>query len=250
MPVDGSLDNEGMSKAGPQLAPLAGRLLADKRLIAFDLDGTLIDSVPDLALAVQGMLAEQGLTVPGEERVRDWVGNGAAVLVTRALGWSLGHCPDTALHTDSLTRFLRHYAATGHRLSMLYPGAYQLVHDLHQAGFVLALITNKPQAFIAPILEHFGLQGAFSITLGGDSLSHKKPDPLPLLEACRLTGLVPSDAVMIGDSRHDVAAGRAAGFTTIGLEGGYNHGDPIDASKPDWVLASLTQLLHEGPSSA
>lgn len=105
------------------------------------------------------------------------------------------------------------------------------------------LITNKPERFIAPILDHFNLNACFALCLGGDSLAEKKPSPLPLLYAAKAYGVAPTECLMVGDSRHDIAAGKAAGFTTLALPYGYNHGEPISHSGPDAVLTSLAELI-------
>ena len=218
-------------------------ILQGKRLIAFDLDGTLIDSVPDLAVGVQRALQEVGLAQPSEDQVRDWVGNGAQVLVERALSWALNAAPEAALQQNAYEAFMRHYGAAPNALTKLYPDASEALHELHEAGFVLALITNKPERFIAPILSHFGVLALFTSTVGGDSLAEKKPSPLPLLHVAHTLDIAPSASVMVGDSRHDIAAGKAAGFTTVALPYGYNHGDPIEQSHPDLIVASLRELV-------
>ncbi|WP_404377243.1 phosphoglycolate phosphatase [Vreelandella aquamarina] len=218
-------------------------ILQGKRLIAFDLDGTLIDSVPDLAVGVQRALEDVDLAQPSEDQVRDWVGNGAQVLVERALSWALAAAPSTALQQQAYDAFMRHYGAAPNALTRLYPDVSEALHALHQAGYVLALITNKPERFIAPILSHFGLLPLFTRTVGGDSLPEKKPSPLPLLHIAQTLDIAPSVSVMVGDSRHDIAAGKAAGFTTVALPYGYNHGDPIEQSQPDLLVSSLRELV-------
>lgn len=217
--------------------------LKGKRLVAFDLDGTLIDSVPDLAVAVQKTLEDQRLAVPQEVHVRDWVGNGAPVLVERALTWALNETPSEAMQAGCYRGFLAHYANAPNRLTRLYPGAAEVLSVLKDAGLTLVLITNKPEDFIAPILEHFGLASYFDLCLGGDSLARKKPDPLPLLHAAEYFSVSAGACAMVGDSRHDVAAGKAADFTTFGLPYGYNHGEPISDSHPDVLLDSLNDLI-------
>lgn len=221
-------------------------LLDKKRLVAFDLDGTLIDSVPDLAAALARAFNEEGLTPPSVEAVSGWVGNGAKVLVTRALGWAFDvpeNMLDEALVERVYAAFLRHYGDAPHRLTQLYPGVADTLKALDQAGFVLVLITNKPEHFIAPLLNHFALDACFSLRFGGDSLARKKPDPLPLVHAAAHFGIPASACVMVGDSRHDMAAGKAAGFATVALTYGYNHGEPISQSAPDALLDSLAELL-------
>ena len=219
-------------------------ILQDKRLIAFDLDGTLIDSVPDLTVAVQSALTEVGLTAPGEELVRDWVGNGAPVLVERALVWAIKQAPDPVLQATAYDAFMRHYSAAPNALTQLYPGVQPTLNALHQQGYKLVLITNKPERFITPILSHFELLPLFTLCLGGDSLAEKKPSPLPLLHAAQALDISPSASVMVGDSRHDIAAGKAAGFTTVALPYGYNHGEPIERSQPDLLISSLLALTE------
>lgn len=219
-------------------------ILQDKRLIAFDLDGTLIDSVPDLTVAVQSALTEVGLTAPSEELVRDWVGNGAPMLVERALTWAIEQAPAQVLQATAYDAFMRHYSAAPNALTQLYPGVQPTLNALHQQGYKLVLITNKPERFITPILSHFELLPLFTLCLGGDSLAEKKPSPLPLLHAAQTLDIPPSASVMVGDSRHDIAAGKAAGFTTVALPYGYNHGEPIAQSQPDLLISSLLALIE------
>lgn len=219
-------------------------ILQGKRLIAFDLDGTLIDSVPDLAVAVQKALQELALVAPDENSVRDWVGNGAYVLMERALHWALNETPDDTLQQAAYAAFMRHYAAAPNRLTKLYPGVAQALPALKREGYHLALITNKPERFIAPILGHFEVLPLFTICIGGDTLSEKKPSPAPLIHVSNQLDIAPSSCVMIGDSQHDIVAGKAAGFTTIALPYGYNHGEPIESSQPDLLIASLPDLTQ------
>ncbi|MGP9663853.1 phosphoglycolate phosphatase [Halomonas sp. AOP22-C1-8] len=218
-------------------------ILAGKRLVAFDLDGTLVDSVPDLAVAVQKTLGELNLPAPDDVQVRDWVGNGAPILVERALTWALGRSPEEALQARAFDAFMAYYGAAPNALTTLYPGVKTALEALHGAGFTLVLITNKPERFIVPILDHFGIRQWFTLWVGGDTLAEKKPSPLPLLHAAQACQFSPGECLMVGDSRHDIAAGKAAGFATLALPYGYNHGDPIELSQPDCVMASLLALV-------
>ncbi len=222
-------------------------VLKGKRLIALDLDGTLIDSVPDLAAAVVRTLNGLELPEPDEAEVRNWVGNGAPVLVERALNWALQAAPDPSLQQRAYDAFMVHYGAAPNTLTTLYPGVKQALQALYQQGLTLVLITNKPERFIEPLLKHFELLDCFTLWVGGDSLAEKKPHPLPLLHAAQHCQIPPAECVMVGDSRHDIAAGKAAGFTTLALPYGYNHGEPIENSHPDLVLSSLTELLITDP---
>ncbi|MFD2189208.1 phosphoglycolate phosphatase [Pistricoccus aurantiacus] len=211
--------------------------------VVFDLDGTLIDSVPDLATAVGRALKDHGLAAPPEAQVRDWVGNGSRKLLERALTDALEEKPGSELLDSVHQRFLYHYGQAPAVATRLYPGVKEGLEALKARGLHLALVTNKPEAFIAPLLEHFGLASFFGLWLGGDSLSRKKPDPLPLLHAAKHFGVDAETCLMVGDSRHDIEAGQAAGFRTLAVSYGYNHGEPIAHSQPDLVVESLRQVF-------
>lgn len=218
-------------------------MLQDIRLVAFDLDGTLIDSVPDLATAVDVMLDEYGLAPAGETKVRDWVGNGTRKLVERALGFALGLAPDASVLDAAHERFLVHYHAAPCEHTRVFPGVYAALEALHARGLILTLITNKPKAFIDPILEALSLRTFFAMTLGGDSLPEKKPHPAPLLHLATHFDVAPAHCLMVGDSRHDVEAGKRAGFRTLTVPYGYNHGEPVSRSGPDAQVESLEELV-------
>ena len=218
-------------------------LLQDIRLVAFDLDGTLIDSVPDLAAAVDAMLVELGMVAVGEAKVRDWVGNGSRKLVERALENVLERMPEAALLEAAHDAFLRHYHAAPCERTRVYPGVREALDALESRSIILTLITNKPAAFIDPILEALELRHYFRATLGGDSLPEKKPHPAPLLHLAARYDIDPSRCLMVGDSRHDVEAGKRAGFRTLAVPYGYNHGEPVVSSEPDGVVESLRELV-------
>lgn len=218
-------------------------LLEDIRLVAFDLDGTLIDSVPDLAAAVDDMLGDRDLQPAGEAKVRDWVGNGSRTLVERALQDALGHSAEAAVVDAAHADFLRHYEVAPCARTQVFPGVREALAALTSRGTIVALITNKPKAFIDPILEALSLRDYFQATLGGDSLPEKKPHPAPLLHLATQFDIEPAHCLMVGDSRHDVEAGKRAGFRTLAVPYGYNHGDPVALSEPDSVVESLGELV-------
>lgn len=218
-------------------------ILKDIRLISFDLDGTLIDSVPDLAAAVDRVLSERELPQAGIDKVRHWVGNGSLKLVERALTDALGMAPDASLLTQGHERFLYHYSQDVGSRTQLYPGVIEALAGLQAQGMILTLVTNKPKAFVPSLLESFGLADYFSLFLGGDSLPQKKPDPAPLLHVAEHFGIPPAACLMVGDSRHDMMAGKAAGFRTLAVPYGYNHGDPVSQSQPDALVESLAELV-------
>ncbi|CAM3998144.1 phosphoglycolate phosphatase [Ectopseudomonas alcaliphila] len=213
------------------------------RLVMFDLDGTLIDSVPDLAAAVDRMLVELGRAPVGVEKVRDWVGNGARVLVRRALAGGLDHATVGEAETEeALARFLDIYADC-HHLTALYPGVHELLEALSTAAVELAVVTNKPERFVAPLLEQVGLGGYFRWIIGGDTLPQQKPDPAALLQVMHLAGVDAAQALFVGDSRNDVLAARAAAVPCVAVSYGYNHGRPIAEEKPNLVVDNLAELF-------
>lgn len=212
-------------------------------LVMFDLDGTLVDSVPDLAAAVDCMLQQMDRAPAGVEAVRDWVGNGAAVLVRRALAGGLEHTHvDEQLAEQGLQIFMQAYA-DNHALTQVYEGVLPCLDWLKSQQVALALITNKPEPFVAPLLAEKGLDGYFQWIIGGGTLRRPKPDPAALLDVMQLAQVAPEQALFIGDSRNDVLAAKAAGVRCVALSYGYNHGRPIALENPDRVIDDLRHLL-------
>ncbi|NVK39858.1 MAG: phosphoglycolate phosphatase [Oceanospirillaceae bacterium] len=216
----------------------------DPQLVLFDLDGTLVDSVPDLAQAVDRMLGALGRPGAGVDQVRDWVGNGAAVLVQRALTGTLdtaaGQPPE---FDEAYGLFLGYYGDAIADRSCLYPGVRECLEGLSARGIAMGVATNKPMRFTTPMLEGFGLAQHFRVVLGGDSLPTRKPDPAMLLAAIEHCGASPATTLMVGDSCNDVRAARAAGCPVAAVPYGYNHGEPIEDSAPDLLVQRLDQLL-------
>ncbi|WP_144963979.1 phosphoglycolate phosphatase [Pseudomonas sp. DE0010] len=213
------------------------------RLVMFDLDGTLVDSVPDLAAAVDRMLLELGRPAAGLDAVRQWVGNGAQVLVRRALAGDIDHAGvDDALAEHALALFMDAYAES-HDLTVVYPGVQDTLRWLRKRGVEMALITNKPERFVGPLLDQMKLGSYFRWIIGGDTLAQKKPDPAALLFVMQMAGVTPQQALFVGDSRSDVLAAKAAGVQCVGLTYGYNHGRPIEEESPSLVIDDLRALL-------
>ena len=212
------------------------------RLILFDLDGTLLDSAPDLTHCVNVMLAHFGHPPCSEDAVRTWVGNGTARLVGRALTGNLEGDPGAEVVAEALPVFMAAYAEHTLVHSVLYPGARECLATLAAAGYALGCITNKAARFTEPVLRNLGLWEAFGLVLSGDSLPAMKPHPLPLLHAAAHFGIAPADSLLVGDSVTDVQAARAAGFAIVCMSYGYNHGRDIREAQPDAVLDSLTEL--------
>ena len=216
------------------------------RLVMFDLDGTLVDSVPDLTAAIDAMLKEMRSPPAGEAKVRLWVGNGAGVLVRRALA-NIDGIDETqveaALHQAALRRFLSHYRRISGRYSTLYAGVQSALIRLQQAGVAIAVVTNKPAEFVPHLLDDLELEPYVSAWLGGDSLAQKKPHPAPLESLLQRFGVKPAAALMVGDSRSDMLAGKAAKVATLGVSYGYNHGNPIEDESPTWVTGNLDNFF-------
>jgi phosphoglycolate phosphatase len=211
-------------------------------MILIDLDGTLIDSVPDLAFCVDAMMTELGLPVRGEAAVRNWVGNGVERLVQRALCNDLDGQPDAALFERALPVFMRLYQENTSQRSCLYPGVREGLDYLKASGYPLGCVTNKAERFTLPLLRDKGILDRFELVVSGDTLEKKKPDPMPLLYAAERFGVAPADSLMVGDSRSDVKAARAAGFRIVCMTYGYNHGADIREEHPNVVLDRLDQL--------
>ena len=211
-------------------------------LILIDLDGTLVDSVPDLAHSVDRMMEQIGQQPRGEAQVRNWVGNGVEKLVKRALVGQLDGEPDPAEFERAYPIFLELYQQCNGEKSRLYPGVKEGLAYLASAGYTLGCVTNKAARFTEPLLEALGIHDSFSIIVSGDTLPRKKPDPMPLLHAADFFKLSPADALMLGDSVSDVKAARAAGFQVICVNYGYNHGVDIHLAEPDAVIDSFLDL--------
>ncbi|MCQ4298683.1 phosphoglycolate phosphatase [Pseudomonas songnenensis] len=217
------------------------------RLVMFDLDGTLMDSVPDLAAAVDKMLMLLGREPVGIERVRDWVGNGSRVLVRRALADRLEHDGvGDELADEALALFMQAYAG-GHELTAVYPGVRECLDWLREREVKLAIITNKPAQFIEPLLEEKGLAGYFGWLVGGDTLPQQKPDPAALFWVMDKAGVAPGESLFVGDSLNDVRAAKAATVRCVALTYGYNHGEPIADEQPALVLDDLRELVASAP---
>ncbi len=217
-------------------------MLKQPGMILLDLDGTLVDSVPDLAFCVDEMLRQLGRPSCGEARVRDWVGNGVERLVKRALLGQLEGEPAQAEFERAYPIFLELYAENTSRRSRLYPGISEGLAWLARQGYPLGCVTNKAARFSEPILKNMGIAHYFGIVVSGDSLPRKKPDPLPLRHAAEFFGVPPERALLVGDSISDVQAARAAGFQVACVSYGYNHGRDIREARPEVVIDSLTEL--------
>ena len=212
------------------------------RMILVDVDGTMVDSVPDLAYCVDELMRALGRPPHGEARVRNWVGNGVERLVRRALVGQLDGEPPEQDYVRAYPIFVELYAANTSRRSRLYPGVREGLDWIKSAGYRLGCVTNKAARFTVPLLAALGVRDDFELVVSGDTLPVKKPDPAPLLHAARYFGVAAAESLMVGDSVSDVRAARAAGFQVVCVSYGYNHGADIRAARPDAVIDSLGDL--------
>ncbi len=217
-------------------------MLNTPEMILIDVDGTLVDSVPDLAFCVDEMMTALEMPVHGEAKVREWVGNGVERLTCRALIGQLDGEPDEGLFEKAYPIFLELYADNTSKRSELYPGVADGLAYMKDVGYKLGCVTNKAEQFTVPLLRDLGVSDYFEIVISGDTLPKKKPDPLPLLHAAKFFGVEPAKALMLGDSVSDVKAARAAGFQIICMSYGYNHGVDIRDANPDLVIDSMLEL--------
>ncbi|WP_313020178.1 phosphoglycolate phosphatase [Atlantibacter hermannii] len=230
------------------------------RGVAFDLDGTLVDSAPGLATAVDMALYALELPQAGEARVITWIGNGADVLVERALTWARQEravlraasgkpaIDDADIpHADQVRMlrklFDRFYADAVKEGSVLFPDVAETLSALAENAIPMALVTNKPTPFIAPLLDALDIAKYFTVVIGGDDVKNKKPHPEPLLLVAEKLGLTPGELLFVGDSRNDIQAAAAAGCRSVGLTYGYNYGEAIELSNPDVVFHHFKDIL-------
>jgi len=218
--------------------------LTKPEMVLIDLDGTLVDSVPDLAWCIDEMMKAIDMPVRGEAKVRLWVGNGVPRLIERALSDQLDALPNPALYAKAQPIFMALYANNSSKRSQIYPAVLEGLKWLKDEGIKLGCVTNKDERFTLPILKDLGLVDFFDIVISGDTLPVKKPDPAPLLHGARFFDIAPGKAMMIGDSISDVKASRAAGFSIVCLTYGYNHGIDIRTADPDAVIDTFAELAN------
>lgn len=212
------------------------------RAALLDLDGTLIDTASELAAAINAMRADLGRPALPQHQIAGYLGKGSDVLVMRSLVEEGGEVVETALFEQALRGFKAHYRALNGRHAQPYPGVQEGLEAMRSLGWKLACVTNKPEEFVAPLLQATGLLSYFSCLVGGDTTSAKKPDPLPLHHACAQMDLDPLQAVMVGDSINDLLAGRAAGCKVVLVSYGYDEGVPVQDLKADAIVDSLTKV--------
>lgn len=215
------------------------------RAVAFDLDGTLVDSVPDLAAAANAMRVQLGLNELARERVQGYVGDGIASLVHRSLTDSREGMADEETWQQGYAAFVRHYAANLAKATRPYPQAEEALALLKTLQLPLAVITNKSEMMAVKLLKDLNLDHYFSIVVGGDTLSVRKPDPEPLRYVAEVLGVAPQQMLMVGDSENDLYAAKAAGCPAALVSYGYGDAQALsaaEATRPDWLVDSLPEI--------
>jgi phosphoglycolate phosphatase len=211
------------------------------RAAIIDLDGTMLDTVPDFELALNAMRAELGLAPISQAIIKPMVGKGSEKLIRDVLGLDLPAGRVEELYDGAMASYQRNYLAINGERSVLYADVEAGLQALQGLGLRLACVTNKPIAFATPLLAQKGLAQYFELLYGGDSLPKKKPHPLPLLQVCRDFSLAPAEVVAIGDSSNDAEAARAAGCFVLTVPYGYNHGRPVHEIDSDGIVGTLLE---------
>ena len=212
-------------------------------LVVFDLDGTLVDSASDIAEAVNRTLVDWSLPRVEEPVIRGWIGDGARLLLHRALAHAGGDLPAGPAFDAAYAVLMRHYGASLPLQAVAYPGADEALRGLRARGVRIALCTNKPERFIAPLLEALQWQTLFDAIVGGDTLAERKPSPAPLLYIAERFGVPAGQALMVGDSQTDADAAQAAGMPLLLVRYGYHHGRVPEAGDAVAFTDDLRSLL-------
>ena len=209
------------------------------RAAIVDLDGTMVDTLADFVVVLNRVLAELSLRPVEREFIQRTIGKGSEHLIRSTLA-HVG--ADAGLYDSAMARYQHHYRIVNGQHSTVYPGVQAGLDRLTARGLKLACLTNKPTAFAVALLHAKGLARYFEHVFGGDAFERRKPDPLPLIKTCEALGTTPAQTLMVGDSRNDCEAARAAGCPVVLVGYGYNHGEPVADAHPDLVIARLDVL--------
>ena len=205
--------------------------------VTFDLDGTLLDTIADLAEACRLMLDEIGAPPRTQTEVHNFVGKGMAVLVERCLTHE--HAPSVEKLHEAIEAFKRHYVTVNSKFTLIYPGVIEGLQAWKASGIKMGVVTNKPGMFTEMLLDRMGMTDYFDVIVSGDTTAHKKPHPEPILHACRLFNVRPDRNLHIGDSSNDIHAAHAAGCQAYAVPYGYNEGVPVDSADYDALVSDL-----------
>ena len=216
-------------------------------LVMFDLDGTLVETAPEILDAVNDALGRFGLPEVSQQQVDDWIGHGTLALLVKALAQITGFAPEVVKNSALLAQIVPVYnmaynARCGTR-SHLYPQVRETLTVLRQQGARLAVVTNKEGRYTQVVLAAHQLGSLFDAVVSGDTLATKKPDPAGVSHCLAQFGVTPERALFVGDSSIDVATARAAGVPVWMLPYGYNMGEPVEACAPDRIIPDISALL-------
>ncbi len=214
------------------------------RAVIVDLDGTMLDTVPDFHVAINRMREEMAMAPMSQDQIALMVGKGSENLIRGVLALDMGPAGVDARFDDAMASYQRHYLSINGKHTKLYPGVISGLESLKAQGLRLACVTNKPIAFAKPLLAQKALAPYFEVLYGGDSLAKKKPHPMPLLQVCQDFGLEPTSVVAIGDSSNDAEAARAAGCFVLTVPYGYNHGQSIHETDSDGIVDTLLEAAN------
>lgn len=215
----------------------------DKELIIFDFDGTLINSIPDLTLAINKMLSLYSLSPLTVKQVTPFIGNGAKPLVKRALECSMQNQKiSKELLEEAFDIYFSAYREVTCDQTYMYPGVLETLNYLDKEGYKMVICTNKPFAFIEPILDKLSIKKLFKFWIGEDSLSKKKPNAAPLFHLINEMNTVVEKCIMVGDSKNDILAAQNSGMESIGVSYGYNYNENISDYNPTIVVDSFVDL--------
>lgn len=209
------------------------------RAALIDLDGTLVDSLPDIAFAVNAMCIDLGRDALPIEQIKQYVGKGVDVLVHRTLTQTMDRLAAADVFASGKQSFTQHYRNVNGNESRVFAGVREGLDDLRRRGIALACVTNKPREFTLQLLYRIDLRAAFEVIVSGDDTVEKKPGAEPMLHACALLGVAVHDAVVIGDSVNDVQSARSAGCPVIAVETGYSEGQSVFDLGADVTVPSL-----------
>lgn len=216
--------------------------LTNKKLLIFDLDGTLINSIPDLAIAINKTLASFNIDPLPLEKIKSFIGNGAKTLVKRCLNHAHhDHVPE-GLFDKAYPKFMSYYKANPCEETFLYPGVEETLQYLTDKGYMMMICTNKPLEFVEPILEKLKIKRYFDKWIGENSLAEKKPSAAPLLYLAKEANMMIEDCLMIGDSKNDILCASAANMESVGLSYGYNYNEDINQFNPTAVLDAFGDI--------
>lgn len=216
------------------------------KLVMFDLDGTLVNSIPDLTFAINKTLLQLEHNEVSAESVKKWVGNGVPLLLARALSNNV--IPDVTIskemQAEAIALFNEAYHESGHSRTHLFNEVLESLTKLKELDCQMAIITSKPYQFVPTILNNLNITDFFSDIIGGDSVKNRKPDPEGINSLLAKYNLKSSEVLMVGDSENDILAAKNATCDSVGFTYGYNYGKPISESNPTYVCDTFSELLE------